>query len=574
MLSQNRLLQQNQQAMPQLTQQFQPFSSLQQMMTANAAASHNHSHNHSHGHVHGPNCNHSHGHNHSENKSNNMISSDKPYVCDICGRGYSYLASLEQHKATHMTDHQHQCNGCGRLFKTKDELEAHKLTHNSDGNETRPHQCETCGRRFTLLENLHRHQMIHTDERPFGCHYCHKRFRLAQHLKEHIRIHTGEKPYKCNTCGRAFCQISNLKSHQKTHTKVKAFECDICHKTFRRSFTLKQHKLIHEREGKTAASTKTPVELVATAPVPVPQTASITEIKTESFCSPIKKENHHNEDNIEVDVCGVDHTHVNNQPEERMSPTMAATNNIFDDAAAVEQRKEQISPLSNTNSDSGHGSPNHSSSKLDSATSEEEATNSGSDDSGNIAAKTQRFYRPFEDSSSSVEKPVPVSWPVPVAVQAGSKRQSSAPTENVDITQTKRMRDNNGKIVVYPGIRETASRINPTSTLNELRQTTMNGPHWESLRSDQEFLWRRLGRGQETVTPSADSTNPELVPVVEWRPIVVGYRSLKDGSVTNRDDIPQPSVNIQQPSVNSLKSHPFFANGIPNMVFPQMPVSQ
>ena len=292
---------------------------------------------------------------------------------------------------------------------------------------------------------------------------------------------------------------------------------------------MKQHKLIHEREGKTAASTTAPVKPVATAPVPVPQTASITEIKTEGCCSPIKKENHHTEDNIEVDVCGVDHTHTNNQSEEsRMSPTMAATNNTFDDAAAVEQRKEQISPLSNTNSDSGHGSPNHSSSKLDSATSEEEATNSGSDDSGNIAAKTQRFYRPFEDSSSSVEKPVPVSWPVPVAVQAGSKRQSSVPTESVDITQTKRMRDNNGKVVVYPGIRETTSRINPTrfvtyphhvikfemkishdfsyfknqnkflklhfSTLDELRQTTMNGPHWESLRPDQEFLWRRLGK--------------------------------------------------------------------------------
>ena len=25
-----------------------------------------------------------------------------------------------------------------------------------------------------------------------------------------------------------------------------------------------------------------------------------------------------------------------------------------------------------------------------------------------------------------------------------------------------------------------------------------------------------------------------MVPVVEWRPVVVGYRSLKDGSVTNR----------------------------------------
>ena len=246
-----------------------------------------------------------------------------------------------------------------------------------------------------------------------------------------------------------------MKSHQKTHTKVKAFECDICHKTFRRSFTLKQHKLIHEREGKTAPTAPAPVKPVAVAPP-----ASITEIKTE-----IKTENTFTptEDNIEVDVCGVEHI-ANNQSEDsnRMSPTMTATNNTFDDAAAVEQRKEQISPLSNTNSDSGHGSPNHSSSKLDSATSEEEATNSGSDDSGNIAAKTQRFYRPFEDSSSSVEKPVPVSWPVPVAVQAGSKRPSAVPTESVDITQTKRMRDNNGKVVVYPGIRETTSRINPT----------------------------------------------------------------------------------------------------------------
>ena len=66
------------------------------MMSASAAAGHCHSHGHA-GHVHGPNCNHSHGPS-TENKSNNMISSDKPYVCDICGRGYSYLASLEQHK--------------------------------------------------------------------------------------------------------------------------------------------------------------------------------------------------------------------------------------------------------------------------------------------------------------------------------------------------------------------------------------------------------------------------------------------------------------------------------------------
>jgi DNA-directed RNA polymerase subunit RPC12/RpoP len=102
---------------------------------------------------------------------------DKPYVCDYCGRGYSYLASLQQHMKTHQVEYQFQCNGCSRLFKTGPELEEHKKSHETDGSETRPHQCEQCGRRFTLLENLHRHQMIHSDQRPFHCAFCGKRFR-------------------------------------------------------------------------------------------------------------------------------------------------------------------------------------------------------------------------------------------------------------------------------------------------------------------------------------------------------------------------------------------------------------
>jgi DNA-directed RNA polymerase subunit RPC12/RpoP len=522
LLGQTRLLQQNQMSsFPQMNN----FSSLQQMMSGPTGSPQNQMGQQMAQQSPVPN-----------QAQPKGIVSDKPYVCEICGRGYSYLASLEQHKACHRADHQHQCQGCGRLFKTKDELEKHKLTHNTDGNETRPHQCETCGRRFTLLENLHRHQMIHTDERPFGCHYCHKRFRLAQHLKEHIRIHTGEKPYKCNICGRAFCQISNLKSHQKTHTKVKAFECDICHKTFRRSFTLKQHKLIHERENKNQESKNIEIK---------------SEIKKEleAFVSNqelpfVPVEEATIEEHIEVDVCCVDNSGMSPcQHSGHSSDSLDISMDSDQDnlvQSAVENRKDQASPHSN--SDSGHGSPN---AKLNHSSSEEDATNSGSDDSGAVVQEKPRFYRPFEDT----EKPVAGQW-----AAAGQKRR--AEEIPVDITQTKRVRDTNGKIVVYPGIRESGNRINPTSALDELRQAAGNTgqAHWESLRSDQEFLWRRLGRGQEGV-PNQNATNDsELVPVVEWRPVVVGYRSLKDGSVTNREDLPvQPS----------LMKHPLFPMAFP-----------
>jgi hypothetical protein len=64
-----------------------------------------------------------------------------------------------------------------------------------------------------------------------------------------------------------------------------------------------------------------------------------------------------------------------------------------------------------------------------------------------------------------------------------------------------------------------------------------------------------LGRGQETIpSQNGQNTESELVPVVEWRPVVVGYRSLKDGSVTNREDMAPNS---------GLLKHPLFPMGFP-----------
>ena len=297
---------------------------------------------------------------------------------------------------------------------------------------------------------------------------------------------------------------------------MKAFECDICHKTFRRSFTLKQHKLIHERENKNVEAKPVGIEIKS-------------EIKKENCCAPGHSHSHshsHSEggnccgpkepcfdtkvpfipeqtatiEDIEVDVCGVANGGVAMSPEHSSSTGDSLDLSVDSDqdqmVQTAENRKEQ-SGSPHSHSDSGHGSPN---AKLEHS-SEEEATNSGSDDSGAVIQEKPRFYRPFEDA----EKPVAqAQW------NTQKRRQDDIP---IDITQTKRVRDGNGKIVVYPGIRDsTQNRINPTrlsyrtanmdfvncsfSALDELRQAAGNNGqnHWESLRSDQEFLWRRLGR--------------------------------------------------------------------------------
>ena len=255
---------------------------------------------------------------------------------------------------------------------------------------------------------------------------------------------------------------------------MKAFECDICHKTFRRSFTLKQHKLIHERENKPAQEK---LELKS-------------EIKKELDSNPfIPNQTPVNPiEEVEIDVCGDlngntegsgccgshgSHSHGSHGCGShgadshggcgpsgcgcgpQMSPPHSSStgdsldlsvDSDQDQMAASQSERKENSNSPHSNSDSGHGSPN---AKLE-ASSEEEATNSGSDDSGAIVQEKPRFYRPFEDA----EKPANVqNW-------TGPKRlRDDIP---IDITQTKRVRDNNGKIVVYPGIRDNNTRMNPT----------------------------------------------------------------------------------------------------------------
>ncbi|XP_033250040.1 zinc finger protein 189 [Drosophila miranda] len=55
--------------------------------------------------------------------------------------------------------------------------------------------CDECGRIFSFKGGLKRHARSHTGERPFQCTYCPKKFTRNDNLKRHTGVHTGERPY-------------------------------------------------------------------------------------------------------------------------------------------------------------------------------------------------------------------------------------------------------------------------------------------------------------------------------------------------------------------------------------------
>ena len=170
-------------------------------------------------------------------------SQDEPYRCDQCGKCFSRLALLKNHKVRHSDLRRYRCFACTKGFHTRSDLKTHQLT--SAHMNSKPHVCEICQKGFHRKPHLKFHMKSHTGEKPYLCEHCGKGFLLQCYLKRHVTVHTGEKKYVCDHCGRAIRDYSAYQVHLKTHTNDRRYVCEECGSRFITKTSCRRHYKTH-----------------------------------------------------------------------------------------------------------------------------------------------------------------------------------------------------------------------------------------------------------------------------------------------------------------------------------------
>lgn len=170
-----------------------------------------------------------------------------PHACETCGKRFTRATYLRTHIRKHTLEpapKQFLCSyeNCSRTFTAKASLDLHiRYKHTKE----KPFTCENCGKAFSSMPGLSEHRRIHTGDKPEECTVCNNRFVNKQSLKKHMRLHTGEKPYLCSYCGERFLSSSRRSEHIQCKHMEKQHECSVCHKKFHLKRTLTGHMRIH-----------------------------------------------------------------------------------------------------------------------------------------------------------------------------------------------------------------------------------------------------------------------------------------------------------------------------------------
>uniref|UniRef100_A0A3Q0QZN8 Zinc finger protein 335 n=1 Tax=Amphilophus citrinellus TaxID=61819 RepID=A0A3Q0QZN8_AMPCI len=179
------------------------------------------------------------------------------FPCPVCHRVYPMQKRLTQHLKTHSSEKPHMCDKCGKSFKKRYTFKMHLLTHIQSLEDN--FKCEFCDYTCDNKKLLLNHQLSHTNDRPFKCDYCKYSTSKEEFLVSHLAIkHTpGEKPFSCDMCHFMTKHRKNLRLHVQCRHPEAFEEWSLAHpeepvKTRRRPFfTLQQIEQLKQQHEDT-----------------------------------------------------------------------------------------------------------------------------------------------------------------------------------------------------------------------------------------------------------------------------------------------------------------------------------
>ena len=178
---------------------------------------------------------------------------EEPYQCPECTEVFDVLRTLSKHMLEkHGHDRFFKCIQCNVSFKAlrRDEFERHKNVVHGD-TPAKTYDCKLCPFVCNTMGSLNRHiARVHNTTDKLVCSQCPRTFGYMGDLKTHFeRIHTRNKTYRCPFCEDNFETKNCLIDHQvQTHGR-QAFECKECDARFISKTGLDGHvKEEHERD--------------------------------------------------------------------------------------------------------------------------------------------------------------------------------------------------------------------------------------------------------------------------------------------------------------------------------------